>query len=75
VKLPLGAVGLAAEFTSKVCSGLQPRPEETSATSFSLCKLEFIYSFGYSLKVQLRPIPCVLWKAIGHNEMHIETAM
>ena len=32
VELPLGVVGLAAEFGPKVCSGLQPRPEGTHIT-------------------------------------------
>ena len=27
VELPLGAMGLAVEFMSKVCSGHRPRPE------------------------------------------------
>ena len=32
VEFPLGVVGLAAEFTPKVCSGHQPTPEGTCAT-------------------------------------------
>ena len=32
VELPLGVVGLAAEFRPKVCSGLQLRAEGTCAT-------------------------------------------
>ena len=32
VKLPLGVMGLAAEFSSKVCLGLWPRLERTLAT-------------------------------------------
>ena len=35
VEFPLGVVGLAAEFTPKVCSGHQPRPEGTCATGQS----------------------------------------
>ena len=32
VVLLLGIVGMAVEFAPKVCSGHQPRPEETCAT-------------------------------------------
>ena len=32
VKIILGVVGLAAEFTPKVCSGYRPRHEGTQAT-------------------------------------------
>ena len=35
VELPLGAVGLAAEFVSKVCTGHQPRPERICATGLA----------------------------------------
>ena len=35
VELPLGVVGLAAEFMPKVCSGQGPRPEGTHATSWA----------------------------------------
>jgi hypothetical protein len=35
VALPLGVVGLAAEFSPKVCSGHWPRQEGTSVTGWA----------------------------------------
>ena len=44
MELLLGIVGLAVEFTPKVCSGHQPRQEETSVTG----RVEFLGCPGSS---------------------------